>query len=387
MLFTLGLKELPFEQKEDQIIYIENEYDKKVNRYIQKNYDAIRKHFHSRGFSFIYIPKRLEEIRRAEVVAFNAPYAKPKDEVTIGSDFLLEYMVHPENRNNIPPSLIYYNPYKRDSDYKEAIIQYRGIELTPESGYTKTSDLFNILNEIKNDLIQPLIALIDSQETYSEQPHISIENKAIEAFKRFGKNSITEDDEDSSKNSTIVVRRMIRREVDDYDEEIQKKLDELRALVTELRMQGVDDYIFQKTIYGEEKLSRLLISKDYRILLPDYKNTEIELRPLPKTLYLLFLRHPEGIYQKGLCDYREELMQIYRAIKGGFYNETEARKSINLMTTPTNNSANEKIASVKAAIGMKFKDTIASNYYISGVKNEKKKIILPQELITWEKPI
>jgi len=180
MLFTLGLKELPFEQKEDQIIYIENEYDKKVNRYIQKNYDAIRKHFHSRGFSFIYIPKRLEEIRRAEVVAFNAPYAKPKDEVTIGSDFLLEYMVHPENRNNIPPSLIYYNPYKRDSDYKEAIIQYRGIELTPESGYTKTSDLFNILNEIKNDLIQPLIALIDSQETYSEQPHISIENKAIE---------------------------------------------------------------------------------------------------------------------------------------------------------------------------------------------------------------
>lgn len=45
MYFTLGLKELPFEQAKRQVIYTEGEYNVEVNRFIQKNYDAIRSCF------------------------------------------------------------------------------------------------------------------------------------------------------------------------------------------------------------------------------------------------------------------------------------------------------------------------------------------------------
>lgn len=58
------------------------------------------------------------------------------------------------------------------------------------------------------------------------------------------------------------------------------------------------------------KLSRLVITEDYRFLLEDYQ-MEVELQPVHKAVYLLFLAHPEGIEFKRLSDYREELLRYY----------------------------------------------------------------------------
>ena len=60
------------------------------------------------------------------------------------------------------------------------------------------------------------------------------------------------------------------------------------------------------------KLSRLLITKDYRFVLVDYEK-EVELQPVHKAVYLLFLAHPEGIEFKRLGDYRDELTRYYMA--------------------------------------------------------------------------
>lgn len=43
------------------------------------------------------------------------------------------------------------------------------------------------------------------------------------------------------------------------------------------------------------KLSRLLITKDCRFFLMDHENREVELQPVHKAVYLLFLAHPDGI--------------------------------------------------------------------------------------------
>ena len=60
-------------------------------------------------------------------------------------------------------------------------------------------------------------------------------------------------------------------------------------------------------------LSRLVITKDYRFVLEDYNHREVELQPVHKAVYLLFLSHPEGIEFKKLSDYREELTRYYFA--------------------------------------------------------------------------
>ena len=62
------------------------------------------------------------------------------------------------------------------------------------------------------------------------------------------------------------------------------------------------------------QLSRLLITSDYRFLLPDYGNKEVEMSPIHKALYLLFLNHPDGIESKHLSDHRDELLSIYMRV-------------------------------------------------------------------------
>ena len=43
---------------------------------------------------------------------------------------------------------------------------------------------------------------------------------------------------------------------------------------------------------AKAKLSRLVITEDYRFVLADYQK-EVELQPVHKAVYLLFLAHPE----------------------------------------------------------------------------------------------
>ena len=97
-------------------------------------------------------------------------------------------------------------------------------------------------------------------------------------------------------------------------------------------------------------------------------------------MYLLFLRHPEGIPFKQLADYREELLTIYKEV-GNRVVERNVRNSIRDITDPTNNSINEKCARIREAFLKHFDTPYAKNYYITGKRGEPKKITLPRELV------
>ena len=78
------------------------------------------------------MPKLAEELKAAEIMKYNTPYAEGIDEsATFKSDFLLQYMVRPENKKQVSPSLVYYCPTKRE-DNPEASVQYRGITISKD---------------------------------------------------------------------------------------------------------------------------------------------------------------------------------------------------------------------------------------------------------------
>ena len=141
-----------------------------------------------------------------------------------------------------------------------------------------------------------------------------------------------------------------------------------------------------KLIPEEPSLSRLVITKDFRIVLPDYQNMEIKMEPLNKAVYLLFLKHPEGIIFKHLTDYRKELIEIYTQLRPLGMTE-RAMHSIEDVTNPTLNSINEKCARIRGAFISKFDENLAKNYFITGRRGEAKKILLPRELVEWEEEI
>lgn len=143
-------------------------------------------------------------------------------------------------------------------------------------------------------------------------------------------------------------------------------------------------------------LSPLVITEDYRFLLPEFGNKkEVQLSPIHKALYLLFLNHPEGIEFKNLVDYREELLQLYQKI-GNRIDMDKITETVNRLVNPLDNAINEKCSRIKAAFS-DLMDEYQADYYIinSHVKRhqgssmklwfERLKIInLPRELVVYQ---
>jgi hypothetical protein len=144
----------------------------------------------------------------------------------------------------------------------------------------------------------------------------------------------------------------------------------------------VGEIALQRLFKPTTQLSRIRVHYG-RIYLTDYNNMEIKMHPLSKAIYLLFLRHPEGIQFSYLPEYRRELLQMYELISGRD-NREDIRRSIDDVTDPTRNSINEKCSRIKQAFLREFDDSIARNYYITGGRGEAKKIVLPQEMVIWD---
>ena len=137
------------------------------------------------------------------------------------------------------------------------------------------------------------------------------------------------------------------------------------------------------------KLSRLVITEDYRFVLADY-HQEVELQPVHKAVYLLFLAHPEGIEFKKLADYREELMDYY--LKTSRWMDKEKLEgSVDMLVNPLENAMNEKCSRIKKAFLELMDEYRASYYFISShtkkhiagrIWYERLKVItLPRELV------
>ncbi len=168
-----------------------------------------------------------------------------------------------------------------------------------------------------------------------------------------------------------------------FEREIEELVDEIRERVEKLEQRGISRKILMEFLAEEQKLSRLVITKDLCIILPDYNDMEIKMEPLNKAIYLLFLKHPEGIIFKHLPDFRKELADIYQKIKPMGLND-RALRSIDDVTDPYSNSINEKCARIRGSFISQFDDNIAKHYYIYGLRGEPKKIDLPRDLVVWE---
>lgn len=180
---------------------------------------------------------------------------------------------------------------------------------------------------------------------------------------------------------------------------------QLKRLVAVLRANGRNDLLLNaigasvleelRIEAARQQLSRLLITKDYRFYLIDDYNKEIDLTPVHKAVYLLFLNHPEGIEFKRLSEYRDELLEYYMATTR-LMDKQAIEKSVDMLVNPFNNSINEKCSRIKSVF-FSLMDQYRANYYIvsshhkkhitgsSKVWYERLKVIsLPRELVIKE---
>ena len=177
---------------------------------------------------------------------------------------------------------------------------------------------------------------------------------------------------------------------------------EVKRLVAALQAAGRRDLLLQAIGVGvmedlrleaaKGRLSRLCITKDYRFLLVDYGNKELELQPVHKAVYLLFLAHPEGIEFKRLGEYRDELLHYYMATAKTLDKE-KVKEGVDHLVDPLDNAINEKCSRIKKVF-LDLMDEYTASYYIISSHTQKhlagssriwyerlKVITLPRELV------
>jgi len=183
--------------------------------------------------------------------------------------------------------------------------------------------------------------------------------------------------------------------------------EQVRQLAAQLQMAGRKDLLLKaigaplleelRIEAARTKLSRLLITKDYRFFLMDYEQKEVELQPVHKAVYLLFLAHPEGIEFKRLADYREELKRYYMAT-AKLMDKEKIIEGVDHLVNPLDNAINEKCSRIKKVFLDMMDEYSASYYIISGhtqkhvagssrIWYERLKVItLPRKLVINEFP-
>lgn len=177
---------------------------------------------------------------------------------------------------------------------------------------------------------------------------------------------------------------------------------EVKRLASQLNTMGRNDLLFKavgaslleelKLEAAKTRLSRLVITEDYRFILADYQNREVELQPVHKAVYLLFLAHPEGIEFKRLGDYKDELTRYYMATAKTLDKE-KVIEGVAHLVNPLDNGINEKCSRIKKVFLDMMDEYTASYYIISGhtkkhvagssrIWYERLKVItLPRELV------
>ncbi len=131
--------------------------------------------------------------------------------------------------------------------------------------------------------------------------------------------------------------------------------------------------------HSSEGLSRFRISDKGRFFLLDRNNAEVKIQTIGRALYILFLRHEEGIALTELGDYREELFEIYSAISS--YNDVaRLQRTVDNLVDFVGSTINPLLSRIKksftALLGAQAKD-----YWIEGNASGKKSINLPRSLV------
>ena len=363
---------LPFTPKSNVVIYFD------VMGIIEKHrpsvviadyYDEIVQVFRRGGLEFCFLPRIANHMELEKIYHYFNPQAGENEHLPYRDLYrdqdLLDYLVKDYNEQDLKPGLIQYmgEAFDKEETYRFAYTPLpTGFEHNP----------FDLISQyvehhgVREAFFEP------REQEEQEQEQGGFFSRIFRRNREAAPARVSE--------STCMERSIAAPAEEVAD--VVTMMSEVQMLVERLRRSGVGEIALQRLFKPTQELSRIHVRYG-RIFLPDYNNKEIKMPPLSKAIYMLYLRHPEGIKFAYLPDYRDELLHMYELISGRDSRE-DIRRSIDDVTDPTRNSINEKCSRIKQAFLREFDDSIAQNYYITGGKGEAKKILLPPDKVIWE---
>ena len=404
MKYSIAFKDLPFEPEKRQVIYVENQYDERVNTLIKDNYKQIKWIFERARLDLIYLPMFFNDEETREKILYYAPYltADIIEKAELRSSYLLGFMSHINNREKISSSFIYSPQIEED----EWVFQGQSVDIDDIDRNPFIRWLENFVTETEEEL-SPTIVRQDgrrydmdidegisfrndddrnvgkSQVEYSSTP--SFWDRIKSNLERFAHDIVEDEEGEEEYTSAKRYKKPSQSSLDAIlDEDVRDTIEELERNIERLRLLGIPLAVIKEFVEKYETISRIMVTDDCRILLPDYNYKEVKMGGLLRAIYCLFLNHPEGIVLKRLEEHHRELANYYLQATGKKELSPRMIDSLNILEYPGNNNLN----SVLSKIRMYFRNTIdehlAWHYYIIGKPGEPYKIALEKMSIEFE---
>ena len=356
----IHFKNLPFSPEFNQIIFYDPITDSSTSKYIEEHLQEIQTIFFNRGFKFCYFPALIESLKDLKIVKYFFPH--------VNEDWL------PNTNLN--------------SNCLQAFLEEEDKNI--DACFLRCLDSFGV--EFSRYKLQDLslLSIWEQLDFYIHRlPPVEYGSRNRNRYAPKNEEHIMFSIGSSEPPEWLKLQRQLEELIEQqeyadihFDEESKKLMIEVKDKINRLRQKGISDFILKSLVNDEDKLSRIIISGNNEILLPDY-NMQIEMSPLPKTVFFLFLKYENGIYFKDLPDYKQKLCQIYRQISNRI-DISMQEKSIMDITDPTKNAINEKCSRIREAFVSQFDERLAKNYFITGKRGERKRIILPRNLVEWQ---
>lgn len=372
----------PFHFDYNTYLYLESVHNEPLNQCIERNLDIIDKVFNEYGFRFIYLPKwkpKRDNIRLANITDEQERLVcKFLDKInTVEYTLLLCKALH-INKEEICSGIFHFACYMHDDSlFRTDILQTRFTHFSMQDVSDETIEVFcrRYCDMIVDGRSRPggVYSAVKLKRNLS---HWEINEMHGYPHENYADYTFPEDMKDIAEN--------VKKEIEQLKESGYFEL-----LLHTLGDETINEL---RNIKLNPSLSRIEITKDYKIILIDY-GKEVKMTPLQKTLYIFYLRHPEGVAFKMLSAYYDELLAIYKVLSNREDLEKQ-QHSIRRLVDATDNAINEKCSRIKEALLKVMDDFIAQNYYLCLKKevykeegihytNLLKRITLPRDLVLY----
>lgn len=360
---------------ENYVIYFEKEHNKELNLFIRNNYEAIKTKFSALGLNFIYPPFiKVSKIQVEEILSYYTPQFNYYQIPTLAKDSFGQKLLDNALQNAF-----------KDFD----TIFNNNITETFKVNSEELLNLFEYDCHIKSGLFffkfnSGIIGVSDYFYSNSDNNYELFFEEAIQYLSRNEwEDYALGDAMIGSFLPTVDYSEQLDEEAKEIVQDLEIKLKELKESGQLLFLIPVLKDLLNKQSHTIDfnSISKMEIDYQNKIQLPYFKK-EVELSHLTKSIYFLFLKHPEGINLKELGNYKKELLTIYTSVSNQLDYDKMA-KSIDDVINLETKAIYTHLSRIKSAFYKIMDASFAKYYIVSGSGVEDRKVLFETKDIIW----
>lgn len=364
-----------FNIPENYVIYFEKEHNKELNLFIRNNYEAIKTKFSALGLNFIYPPFiKVSKIQVEEILSYYTPQFNYYQIPTLAKDSFGQKLLDNALQNAF-----------KDFD----TILNNNITETFKVNSEELLNLFEYDCHIKSGLFffkfnSGIIGVSDYFYSNSDNNYELFFEEAKQYLSRNEwEDYALGDAMIGSFLPTVDYSEQLDEEAKEIVQDLEIKLKELKESGQLLFLIPVLKDLLNKQSHTIDfnSISKMEIDYQNKIQLPYFKK-EVELSHLTKSIYFLFLKHPEGINLKELGNYKKELLTIYNSVSNQLDYDKMA-KSIDDVINLETKAIYTHLSRIKSAFYKIMDASFAKYYIVSGSGVEDRKVLFETKDIIW----